>query len=140
MEELNKVIDIGNISKYNSGALINLRLNELWQDAHKHKRRGDYSNWNGDLDAVWCELAGDVKEGEDKDKQFIQINVELSEFTPIINWSDNSENYFEEINSKQRLIMQKQYLQLIKKEVFLRRLQNVQGKGTAYDVDDDDWE
>lgn len=138
MEGSNKVIDVGNVSKYNSGALINLRLNELWQDAHKHKRKAQYSSWNGDLDAVWCELAGDVIEESGNDKAFTNLNQELSKLSPIINWDGNGG--FNKISELQKLNRQKQYLKLIKKEVFLRRLQNVQGKGTAYDNDDDGWE
>jgi len=138
MEKDSKVVDIGNLSKYNSGALINIRLNDLWQDAHRHKRKGKYSDWNGDLDAVWCELAGDVKEDDKNDKAFSEINKELAKLAPIINW--DSGNSFNTIKSNQLLRRQKQYLQLIKKEVFLRRLQNIQGKGTAYDDESDDWE
>ncbi len=137
MEGSSNVVDIGNLSKYNSGALINLRLNDLWQDAHRHKRQGKYSSWNGDLDAVWCELGGDVKEGGDKDKDFNKLNVDLVKLSPIINWN-NSEG-FNKVNSTHRANKQKQYLELIKKELFLRRLQNIQGKGTAYGDDDDDW-
>mgnify|MGYP003646038836 CR=1 FL=1 len=138
MEGSGKVIDVGNVSRYNSGALINLRLNELWQDAHKHKRNAQYSSWNGDLDAVWCELAGDVIEDSEKDKKFIELNKDLSKESPIINWGGSTG--FNEITQSQKLKRQKQYLKLIKKEVFLRRLQNVQGKGTAYNDDDDGWE
>ena len=78
MDEANQTIDIGNLSKFNSGALINLRLNGLWVDAHTHKRNGKYLSWNGDLDAVWCELAGDVKEGADNDVKWIEINQKLA--------------------------------------------------------------
>ncbi len=137
MEPIDKVVDIGNISKYNSGALINLRLNELWQDSHKHKRKAEYSSWNGDLDAVWCELAGDVKEGDEKDKDWDKLNLDLSRLSPIINWNNSSG--FNRVVYSQKLRMQKQYLELIKKEVFLRRLQNIQGKGTAYGEGDEDW-
>ena len=138
MEEVSKIVDIGNISKYNSGALINLRLNELWQDAHKHKRKGKYSDWNGDLDAVWCELAGDVKEGSDKDDEFMKINLGLAKYSPIINWDKRTD--FKKRTEGDLKKKGFQYYYLIKKEVFLRRLQNVQGKGTAYDDDNDDWE
>ena len=113
-------------------------MNELWQDAHKHKRNAQYSSWNGDLDAVWCELAGDVIEDSEKDKKFIELNKDLSKEAPIINWGGSTG--FNEITQSQKLKRQKQYLKLIKKEVFLRRLQNVQGKGTAYNDDDDGWE
>ncbi|KKN22716.1 hypothetical protein LCGC14_0912180 [marine sediment metagenome] len=138
MDEINKIVDIGNISKYNSGALINLRLNELWQDAHKHKRKGKYSDWNGDLDAVWCELAGDVKEDSEKDKDFMKINLILAAYSPIINWDIKIDFKVRASNDLRKKGFQ--YFYLIKKEVFLRRLQNIQGKGTAYDDDDDSWE
>ncbi len=137
MEEISKLIDVGNLSKYNSGALINMRLNDLWQDAHRHKRKGKYSDWNGDLDAVWCELAGDVKEGSDKDKDFMKINLKLAEYKPILNWDENAG--FKKMNNDSLKKKSFQYFYLIKKEVFLRRLQNVQGKGTAYGDEDDDW-
>ncbi len=137
MEEQNQIVDIGNLSKYNSGALINMRLNELWVDAHKHKRNGKYLGWNGDLDAVWCELASDVKENSEEDKKFNEINKKLFNLSPIRNW--NTQDGFNEVTDKDKDKQTKQYQQLIKKEVFLRRLQNTQGKGTAYD-DEEDWD
>jgi hypothetical protein len=137
MEEISNEFDIGGVSRFNSGALINMRLNNLWNDAHNHKRKGKYASWNGDLDAVWCELVGDVKEGSPKDKDFDKINGDLAKLAPIRNW--DVVHGFNKTNSTIQLKQQLQYAQLIKKEAFLRRLQNKQGKGTAYDQEDD-WE
>ena len=65
-EEVNE----NNISKLNSGGLINLRLHNLWVDRHRYARNGDYSKWNEILDAVWCELGSDVKENSESDKEY----------------------------------------------------------------------
>jgi len=137
MEESLQTIDIGKLSKFNSGALINMRLNNLWVNAHDHKRNGKYLSWNGDLDAVWCELGGDVKEDSDNDKKYNEIDQELAKLSPILDW--NNSGQYNSISTKLKLKQTKQYKILIKKELFLRRLQNTQGKGTAYD-DEEDWE
>jgi hypothetical protein len=119
------------ISKFNSAFFINKRMNDLWEDAHKHKRVGAYSDWNGDLDAVWCELAGDVKEGDDDDKKYKEINQRLGAVNPVVNWGKTGG--FNKQDTATVLKKTKQYQILIEKEIFLRRLQNRQGKGTAYD-------
>ena len=137
MDELNQTVDIGNLSKFNSGALINMRLNNLWVDSHTHKRNGKYLSWNGDLDAVWCELGGDVKEEDESNKKYNEIEEQLSKLSPILNW--NSHGQYDNLTTELKLLQNKQYRILIKKELFLRRLQNKQGKGTAYD-DEEDWE
>jgi len=136
------------ISDYNSALFINKRLNDLWEDANKHKRRGAYSDWNGDLDAVWCELAGDVPEGEiNKDtkefelnvdeKKYILITRELGKLTPLMNWG--SKSGFNASIPQQILLKTKQYKVLMDKEIFLRRLMNRQGKGTKYRDNMDDY-
>ena len=131
MEEYLQTIDIGKLSKYNSGALINMRLNNLWVEAHNNKRDGKYLSWNGDLDAVWCELGGDVKEDSDSDKKYNEIGQDLAKLSPILDW--NNSGQYTSIPKELKLKQTKQYTLLIKKELFLRRLQNTQGKGTAYD-------
>ena len=125
--------EIYKVSKINSGMLIAMRLDMLWKDANKHKRSGEYSNWNGDLDAVWCELGGDEKEGGDADKKYESLTKEIANFSPVINW--NTSSGFNLIQKPDMLKKLNQYKILIKKELFLRRLQNKQGKGTAYDED-----
>jgi len=140
------------ISDYNSAFFINQRLHNLWLDANNHKRSGAYEAWNADLDAVWCELAGDVpiideknlkkakekgKEIEDIEGDYKKIKLKLKECTPIINW--NQRTTFDKTPKKQIEMKTKQYQLLTEKEIFLRRLQNKQGKGTKYRDSLDDY-
>ena len=129
-------------SKFNSGMLINIRLNNLWILTHNTARKGLYSEWSAILDRIWCELSADVlddKKGKETDKNFADIEKELSKFG-VTNWGRINEG-FEEKDAKAKLLMTQQYRQLMVKEIFLRRLQNQQGKGTAYyDESENDWE
>ena len=127
-------IETEKISKINSAALINLRLNNLWIDSNNHSRKGQYSSWNSDLDCVWKELGGDVKKNSQEVKDFDKINVKLGKLSPISNWK--GERGFTKINKCDLEKQNKQYQLLMGKELFLRRLQNKQGKGTAYEDDD----
>lgn len=136
MEEYEKEDNL-KISDYNSALFINKRLSELWEDANKHKRKGKYADWNGDIDAVWCELAGDVDEGGEEEKKFELITKKLGAFKPILNW--DAQNTFNKANDKLNLLKANQYKALMEKEIFLRRLQNTQGKGTKYRDDADDY-
>ena len=133
------------LSKFNSAALISLRLHNLWQDVNNHSRKGAYAMWNADLDRLWCELAADViptAKGEgDNDKiikAYEEIKKRVKAHAPITNWKTSLG--FEGIAEHQQASQAKQYEILIEKEIFLRRLQNKQGKGTAYLEEDDDWE
>lgn len=118
------------ISSYNSAALINIRLHEFWIDSANHKRDGKYLSWNGDLDAVWCELGGDIKDSDGNDIKWKKINQELAKLSPILNWDTYSQ--YINLTRALQLIQTQQYQKLMEKELFLRRLQNEQGKGTAY--------
>ena len=128
-------------SKFNSGMLINLRLNNLWNLTHSFARKGAYSDWSGVLDRIWCELSADVtddKAGEEINTRFYGIEEDLSK-TGVTNWGKYGG--FEGKDAKAKLLMTKQYRLLMKKEIFLRKLQNKQGKGTAYyDESENDWE
>ena len=121
------------LSKYNSAALINLRINNLWMNVNNHAVSGRYFQWNNELDRIWCELAGDITKGkiEDKDFHIIEKKVgeKLKEF--------KNKTGFDSFNNEDRKKMSEIYNVLQEKEIFLRRLMNTQGKGTAYDEDDD---
>jgi len=123
-------------SKINSGMLIVLRLNELWKDAHRHSRAGQYSKWNDDLDRIWCELGGDEKEIEVGDKKYkdssdYMYNKLTLDFANVCT-DVKAPTGFQTHDDTSKLSFVKQKQALIKKEIFLRRLQNKQGKGTAY--------
>lgn len=125
------------LSKINSAGLINLRLHNLWVDAGKHARKGRYADWNFDLDVIWRELGGDVDEGKEPEKKFLKFNSKLAEINPINNWKKN--DGFSIVPKDKEEKKTKQYFLLMDKELFLRRLMNKQGKGTAYQDSIDDY-
>lgn len=126
-------------SKINSAGLINLTLKDLWESFYRHLRVLDYSKANADLDCLWVEFGGDEKEdttdGKKVIKDFEAIEKEVGEnFSkiPLING-------FKKYSPEDLKVLGKQYKLLIKKALFLKRLQNNQGKGTAYDDNSSDY-
>lgn len=96
-------------SLFNSTISQLMRIDSLWKDAHRHSRSGMFKEWNSDLDRVFCELSEDAT--EDNFKEFWN-------FYDMIIKSFNDKN--------------EMYVILLKKEIYLRKMQNKQGKGTAY--------
>ena len=125
-------------SKINSAMIVNMTLNELWKDSFKHFKSGLYLSWNNDLDAIWTILGGEPDiEDSDTENKFNEINNKLSE---IGNISDTRSSIgFDDIDKDYLIKINKQKSILLKKALFLRRLQNSQGKGTAYHDADEDY-
>jgi len=116
-------------SLFNSSISILIRLDYLWKETHNHARSGDYLKWNMDLDRVWCELSMDTKPESDKEFEKISTDIEKTGFIKVM--LPNGEQKL-----KDKLLL---YKKLMKKEVFLRRLQNKQGKGMAYEDSMEDY-
>lgn len=124
------------VSKYNSGVAQLYRLDSLWKDTHKFSRTGKHYYWNLTLDRIWCELSRDlaVDEYETYQKKFEKLDTEIG---VIKDSSDGFKNPTQEDMNKRS----KQYRKLIEKDLFLRRLENHLGKGTAWaDGSEDDFE
>jgi hypothetical protein len=121
-------------SKLNAAGLINSTLENLWVDSYNAMAKGNLVLWNRKLDAVWNILGGDCKEGDEEDKKMAEINMSIYK-TGSLNHSKTGFEAFEESKFE---TMALQYLLLNKKAIFLRRLQNKQGKGTAYANEDED--
>ena len=100
------------LSKYNSSLAQLFRIDALWQKVHLCAGRGDLMGWNWTLDRIWCELVADSK--KEDENEFNRYVIEISKV----------------IDKKELL-----YHILMSKEAFLRKLQNAQGKGTAYQED-----
>ena len=122
-------------SKLNSGWLINKRLDELWRDAYKYCKTGSFIHWDITLDTLWSELGGEYDDESQEQKDYEQLNIQL---IGIKNWSSNNPG-FKSVGSDEQKEKSKQYKLLRKKEMFLRRIQNKQGKGTAYRESDEDY-
>jgi len=119
-------------SKINAAGMINSTLEGLWSESYTSMSQGDYNRWNIKLDSIWCILGGDCKEGDDTDKEMKKINLEIYEKGSLK--SKTGKGFSEKLNPNNPI----QYQLLLKKSLFLRRLQNKQGKGTAYTSDDED--
>lgn len=123
-------------SKFNSGALITLRLNELINDANKHARNGELAKWNADLDRMWCELVGDLETNSNEKKTYEAYKNAIAS---IGNLTIRNTSGFSGISEEQQIIRAKQQDLLQKKEEFIRVLINTQGKGTAYSDESSDY-
>jgi hypothetical protein len=125
------------ISKFSGGINIQMRLNSLWIDAHNHSRSGLFSKWNGDLDRVWIELGGDLK-----DKEYQEYKDKFDVYDSNINNSGNFEDSlvddFKPATKEQLIKRNNQYKLLIEKELFLKRVEKHLGKGTSWDDEDKD--
>lgn len=142
MEDLSSLEEnSGNISKINSAGLVNLTLNNLWVDFFRDFRNGKYLSADNDLDCIWTILGGDLKDGNTEDKKqneaYNEIEKELSNLGIL---RDSFERKgFGNIGDEQLKTLSKQKGTLLKKSLFLRKLQNKQGKGTAYDDGSNDY-
>jgi len=119
-------------SKINSAGLINSTLEKLWIECYTAMSNGDYVKWNTKLDAIWSILGGDCKKGDDDDKEMTKINLGIYEAGSLRG------KLGEGFNKRQNPNNAVQYQLLLQKNLFLRRVQNFQGKGTAYDTGDKD--
>ncbi len=121
-------------SKINAAGLINVTLERLWLDCYNAMAAGNYILWNTKLDAIWVILGGDVDEDGKEDKDITAIDLKIYEKSLKSKIGDG-------FDKKSNPDLALTYQLLKKKSLFLRRLQNKQGKGTAYisqDVDDFD--
>lgn len=119
-------------SRINAAGMINQTLEKLWNESYVEMRNGRYDLWNIKLDSIWCILGGDVKEGDDDDKAMNKINLEIYSKGSLK--SKTGIGFSQKANPNNSL----QYQLLLRKSIFLRRLQNRQGKGTAYKTSDMD--
>ena len=120
------------VSRINSAGLINSILENLWRESYTAMANGDYLRCNSKLDSIWTILGGDCEDESDEDTTIAKINLGLYEKG---NLKSKSGYGFNENTNPNNAV---QYQLLLKKSLFLRRLQNKQGKGTAYQNDDDD--
>jgi len=105
-------------SKYNAAVSQIYRLDNLFQKAEHYRSVGNLKKWNWILDSIWIELASDSNTNE---------NEIYEKFKSIISKYMKNRGIFYQI--------------LMRKEIWIRKLQNKQGKGTAYiDDSEDDFE
>lgn len=130
--------EFGKLSKINSAGLVNSTLSNLWSDFFRHYRDGKYLAANSDLDCIWTILGGEKNiEESPAESEYKKIELKLYESGTLTNSLDIKG--FGKVNQDDLTKIASQKIILLKKALFLRRLQNSQGKGTAYhDGEDED--
>jgi hypothetical protein len=125
------------ISKFSGGVNIQIRLNSLWIDSHNHSRSGLFSKWNCDLDRIWIELSGDLKESEYEQykKSFDEHDSKICKTGC---FDDDLIDEFKTITKESIKKRNEQYKILMEKELFLKRVEKHLGKGTSWDDEDKD--
>lgn len=125
-------------SKINAAGLINLTTNNLWNEFFNDFRKGKYLSANNTLDCLWV-IFGAEKTIPGTDDEQIQKDIEM-ELSNSGSLTDGvSTKGFSGVPPKD---LKKQAVQkniLLKKALFLGRLQNKQGKGTAYETGEADY-
>lgn len=127
-------------SKFSSGLNIIMRLDELWKETHKDSKNGKFKDWNTDLDRIWLELARDFDDENEEEfteykKKFDKFDEDIKKIGKI---QDKLPDGFENLTEEDIGKRDKHYETLMKKQLFLARLENHLGKGTTYDDGDDD--
>jgi hypothetical protein len=119
-------------SRINAAGLINSTLEKLWVESYSAMAQGKYDTWNIKLDSIWAILGGDVVEGDNTDKAINKMNLDIYSKGSLK--SKSGTGFSQKANPNNSI----QYQLLLKKSLYLRRLQNLQGKGTAYKTSDMD--
>lgn len=123
------------ISKINAAGLINAKLEKLWGESDSAMASGNYLLWNTKLDSIWIILGGDEEEGNKMDQALIEIDSRIYDKGSLKSVLGKG------FDKKENPHLGVLYLLLKKKALFLRRLQNSQGKGSSYkDPYDDDFD
>lgn len=135
IQEVEGAYEHGELSKVNSAGLINSTIINLRQDFYRHFRQGKYLSANADLDCIWTILGGEINiEKEQTEYQNIEKGLydsgKLQDGFTSLGFQKVTPDQIEKFNKQKPL--------LLKKAIFLQKLQNSQGKGSAYRNKDDD--
>lgn len=119
-------------SKYNAGLLQIQRISRLWDNAHIAAQNKDWGKYEVVLERVWMELAPDAQEASFTGIE--KLIKALSEIKAIkTGWkSEMLKEEHPDLWKKEQEKGRKLQRALEKYEIFLRQVQNKQGKGTAY--------
>jgi len=124
-------------SKYNTAVSKEIRRDLLWKDANNHSRSGQFHRWNEDLDTIWSELSADLKDEkkfeikQQEIKKFDERILEVGQISDLIVG-------FKKQTPEDLKRRANHYNILREKEIWIRRLENELGKGTAYEDEDED--
>lgn len=98
-----------------------VRIDKLFDQAHQRRAAGNLLGWNQQLDSLWAELASGLNEKVPKHKILLDKIKRLN---------DDIVRY--------RLHRGKLNQILLEKHITLKKIQDEQGKGTAFKDDSED--
>ena len=107
------------VSVYNEAQLQIMRLNNIWTKCHNYAQHGNLSAYKWQLDRAWIELSADA---EKLNKKYYFDAIEL--INSSIAKSKNNDSL---------------YNLLIRKEIFLKLLQEECGKGSKRKREGGSW-
>lgn len=108
-------------SKMNGAFMELVRIDKLFDQAHQKRAVGNLLGWNQQLDSIWAELASGLNERSPDHKALIDKIKNLN--TDLV----KNKNHRGKLNQI-----------LIEKHITLKRIQDKQGKGTAFKDDSED--
>lgn len=116
---MNEPSDQREISKYNDAGLSVARLHEIWTNCRHYLKTGNFKDWKSELDNAWLELYPDILR-QDSKAELIKKNLALIKLIS------------ETKNRAQLLFI------LMKRQEFLREIQDMAGKAGSYVSEDDE--
>ena len=126
------------ISEFNEAKFQIYRLNNIWLNCRKFREDGQLIEWKWALDTAQIELNEDAEKLDKKGKQSEEGEegeIEKYEFAEKLRELD------EKIETAEiDLDRIKMYKFLKEKEMTLRKIQNLSGKGAKYRPEDEDFE
>ena|SRR3990167_4179102 len=124
-------------SKINSAGLINLRMNKLWGASDSCSINADIKKWYLILDTIWGNLAADSQPDDEKIyKKFLDKLIEEGFFE---SYKEKAGFY---VSDEKEVSKHHLHFRILREmQIFLKKIENKQGKGSAYyDALDDDFE
>lgn len=118
------------VSAYNEAGFQTQRLHNAWINCNRFKPAGELAKWRWELDNIFSELSYDIfLKGKSNKLSDWDDNEVVMEFNSL----DNRISLAFKLKSRALI-----YRLLLKKEAFLRILQNQAGKGSKYVDEDED--
>lgn len=111
---------------FNSSISILLRVDRLWSQAHQHCSNGMYEKWATDLDRLFIEFYADAKE-----EDLVEVEKLNKEILKI--------GFHRHTETGRLKNLPELYKTIFQKEMFLKKLEQKQGRGLGYEDDIEDY-
>jgi len=111
---------------FNSTVSILIRVDRLWKLAHQQCSHGQYEKWATTLDRLYIEFYADAKEIDIEEIRKLDVGIKNIGF-----------HYNVETGKLKNI--PELYKAIFQKEMFLKKLEQKQGRGLGYEDDIEDY-